>query len=69
MILVNASDGILNIQAEVKIPSAPVGHWSPERHARLAELISDYVSAAELVDNAERENRRYVTAKTQTRGE
>lgn len=57
MIAVSANDGVLRVQAELRIPSAESGTWSPERQARLAELINEYRDAAELVDDAERQNR------------
>ncbi len=69
MIAVAANDGVLRVHVEVKIPSAEGGQWSPERHAKLAELIRDYVDAAELVDDTARGPRRYLdgTLKPKTR--
>jgi hypothetical protein len=51
MIAITTIDGVLRIHAEVKIPSAECGQWSPSRIGRLAELITKMVAAGEFVDS------------------
>lgn len=52
MIAVSVTDGVLRVYAEVKVPSAEAGTWSPARQGKLLQLIRDYVEAAEVVDDA-----------------
>lgn len=53
MIIVTTIDGELLVYAQLGIPAAPHGQWSPKRTTKLADLIKSYVEAAELVDDAE----------------
>ena len=50
MVAITAIDGTLCIYAQFNVPNAPGGAWTPEREAKLAALIQEYVIAAETVD-------------------
>lgn len=54
MIVITAIDGVLRVRAEIQIPNAPHGQWSPARIGKLVQAIADTVRAAELVDQTER---------------
>jgi len=53
MIAIFTENGQLRITAEIPIPHAPKGQWSPARIGKLANLISEMVAAGEMVDEAE----------------
>lgn len=53
MIGITTQDGELHILVIMKIRNAPRGQWSPERQAKLANLITNYIATAEEVDAAE----------------
>lgn len=55
MVAVTTFGGVLRVQAELEIPSAPGGSWDEVRVAKLVSLIREMVEAAELVDSAELE--------------
>jgi hypothetical protein len=50
MIGITTKDGKLRIQAEISIPNAEAGQWSPARIGKLIETIQQTVDVAEMVD-------------------
>ena len=59
MIAISTNEGVLRVHAEVRIPSSESGAWDAARCGKLVDLISDYVEAAELVDETTRTWPRY----------
>lgn len=50
MIGVTTDSGRVLVYAEVEIPNAPAGRWSPERCAKLIYLIETFIEGAALFD-------------------
>lgn len=67
MIGVTMIDGVLRIQGEYRVPLADRVTWSGARVAKLAELVDQYVEAANFADRQAEEIRHAENRGTQAR--